>query len=427
MSILNEIHHKLALFLRKYYSNELLKGLFLFISVGLLYFIGIVLLEYFLWLSTSSRRVLFWAFVAIEVLLFIKFICIPLLYLFRLRKGIDHKEASKIIGNHFPSVGDKLLNFLQLSKDKTQSNLLLASIEQKGNDLKPIPFQMAISYKRNLKYAYYAAIPVVLILLVTIIGKMNLFTDSYKRVVDYQTAYTAPAPFEFLIANDSLKTLKGKSFTLEVQTQGSSIPQDIQIDIDGRQFFMENTGNGKHQYTFQQPIENTEFQLLAANVKSLPYELEVIPTPSLLSFEMTLNYPNYTGKTTDTIKSTGNATILEGTEIHWVFKAENTASVTMHLLDSTHILSRANHQFSLRQKIYNNTPYSVATSNDYLKNFEKLNFNLSVIKDKHPTIAVEEHIDSSAINRKIYTGAISDDYGINKLEVYYKNLENDSL
>jgi len=256
MSILREIHHKLALFLRKYYFNELLKGLFLFISVGLLYFIAVVLLEYFLWLSTTARRFLFWTFVSIEVLLFIKFICIPLLYLFRFRKGIDHTVASKIIGNHFPSVGDKLLNFLQLSQDKTQSDLLLASIEQKGNDLKPIPFQMAVSYKKNLKYAYYAAIPVLIILLVILIGKLDLFTDSYKRVVDYKTAYVPPAPFEFIITNDSLSTLKGKSFTLQVETSGNSIPEDIQIVLDEKRFFMEKTSATKYEYTFNQPLDN---------------------------------------------------------------------------------------------------------------------------------------------------------------------------
>src|SRR5699024_7817168 len=184
MNILTEIHHKLALFLRKYYLNELLKGLFLFIGVGLLYLICIVLLEYFLWLGTTGRFILFCLFVGVEILLFIKFICIPLLHLFKLRKGIDHKQASQIIGNHFPEVSDKLLNFLQLSQDKTQSQLLLASIEQKGIQLKPIPFQGAISYKKNLKYAYYATIPVLVIIVVLLIGKIDLFTQSYNRVVD---------------------------------------------------------------------------------------------------------------------------------------------------------------------------------------------------------------------------------------------------
>lgn len=427
MNILKEIHHKLALFLRKYYLNELLKGLFLFICVGLLYFICIVLLEYFLWLETTARLFLFWMFVGIEVLLFIKFICIPLLYLFKLRKGIDHKQASQIIGNHFPKVGDRLLNFLQLSQDKTQSDLLLASIKQKGHDLKPIPFQLAISYKKNLKYAYYAAIPILVIIVVLLIGKINIFTESYKRVVDYQTAYTPPAPFEFLILNDSLTTLKGNSFTLQVQTAGSSIPEDIQIIIGDKRFFMEKNKDGNHQYTFQQPVENTSFRLQATQVNSKPYKLRVIPTPSLLSFEMTLNYPNYTGKKTDTLKSTGNATILEGTEIHWAFNAESTQTIALELPDSLYKLSKTEKQFWLTKQIYNNTSYTVSTSNKYLKDYEKLNFNISVIKDKYPSISVKEHIDSSAINRKIYTGALSDDYGIKKLEVHYNAIDNDSL
>src|SRR5690606_13200527 len=71
--------------------------------------------------------------------------------------------------------------------------------------------------------------------------------------------------------------------------------------------------------------------------------------------------------------------------------------------------------------------YTVSTNNEFLKDYEKLNFNISVIKDKYPSITVKEHIDSTAINRKIYTGALSDDYGIKKLEVHYNAVGNDSL
>src|SRR5690606_22565779 len=125
--------------------------------------------------------------------------------------------------------------------------------------------------------------------------------------------------------------------------------------------------------------------------------------------------------------STGNASILEGTEVHWIYTSENTKQVSMNLLDSTHVLSKSQQQFSLKKRIFDNTSYTVATSNEYLTNFEKLNFNLTVIKDQYPTIKVKEHIDSSAINRKIYTGALSDDYAIEKLEIYYKSTENDQF
>lgn len=427
MNTLKEIHDKLARFLRKYYLNELLKGLFLFVCIGLLYMMCIVLLEYILWLSPLGRLILFWAFVGIEVVFLVKFIVVPLLYLFKLRKGIDHFKASQIIGDHFPEVNDKLLNFLQLSQNKAQSDLLVASIEQKGLELKPIPFQLAVSYKKNLKYAYYAAIPVFLLIAVILIGKISPFTASYKRMVDYTTAYSPPAPFEFLILNDSLKTIKGKPFTLQVQTAGTRIPEDIQIIVENQRFFMEKKENGTHQYTFQQPLESKQFRLTATQVSSKDYALEVIPTPSLLSFEMTLDYPNYTGKTTQTLKSTGNATIPEGTTVHWKFNTENTASIILELEDSLRQLTKTQQSFSLKSTIYNTTAYSVSTSNEHLKNHEKLAFKISVVKDRYPTISVKEHTDSTTINRKIYSGVLSDDYGIDKFEIHYRVKGSDSL
>ncbi len=104
------IQTKLEQFIRKYYTNELIKGALLFFSIGLLYFIFTLLIEHFLWLSPTARTVLFWMFIIVELTLFVRFIVLPLARLFKLKKGIDYKKASSIIGNHFPEVNDKLLN-----------------------------------------------------------------------------------------------------------------------------------------------------------------------------------------------------------------------------------------------------------------------------------------------------------------------------
>src|SRR5690625_7962050 len=111
------IQNKLEDFIRKYYTDELLKGSILFIAMGLLYFLVTLLIEYFLWLNSAGRLVLFWLFIVVELLLFIRFIVYPLSKLFRFRKGINHEQAAGIIGNHFPEVSDKLLNVIQLSQN----------------------------------------------------------------------------------------------------------------------------------------------------------------------------------------------------------------------------------------------------------------------------------------------------------------------
>ena len=80
----------------------------------------------------------------------------PLLKLLRLGAIISHEEASKIIGEHFPEIKDKLLNTLQLqgqlSVEGAGNDLLLASIERRTEELRPVPFVNAIDLKSNLVY-----------------------------------------------------------------------------------------------------------------------------------------------------------------------------------------------------------------------------------------------------------------------------------
>ena len=128
MSQFQIIKNKLEAFNKRYYTNELLKGAILFFAIGLLYFLFTLFVEYVLWLGTTARTILFWLFVLVELVLLAKFILLPLAKLFKLQRGIDYEDASKIIGRHFPEVSDKLLNVLQLQKDNSQSELLLAVV-----------------------------------------------------------------------------------------------------------------------------------------------------------------------------------------------------------------------------------------------------------------------------------------------------------
>jgi len=232
MSNFEAIQLKLEAFIKKYYTNELIRGIILFAAIGLLYFLFTLFVEYVLWLNSSARAILFWLFVLVELVLFAKFIAFPLFKLFKLQTGIDYLDASKIIGQHFPEVNDKLINVLQLQKASDQSELLLASIEQKSIELKPIPFSLAINFKHNVKYLKYEAIPVLILLFSFISGKMNWFSDSYERVVNYKTAYEPPAPFQFFVMNENLNAIESKDFTLTVTTEGEIAPENVQISIN---------------------------------------------------------------------------------------------------------------------------------------------------------------------------------------------------
>ena len=80
------IENKLALFYKKYYKNELIKGCIFFFSLGVLYLIITIYVESLLWLKPINRFVLFWLFIVIELLFFYKFILIPIIKLFKNNK-----------------------------------------------------------------------------------------------------------------------------------------------------------------------------------------------------------------------------------------------------------------------------------------------------------------------------------------------------
>jgi hypothetical protein len=199
----NSIYLKLEDFIKKFYTNELIRGIIFFIGFGLLYFLFTLFVEYFLWLKPIGRTFLFWTFVLVELFLLFRFILFPLFKLFRLQKGMDYKEASKIIGNHFSEVNDKLTNFLQLSENKEHSELLAASIEQKAFALQPIPFGNVINFHTNQKYLPLAIIPILFFLFFYLSGNSRIISQSFNRVVHINAPFLPPAPFQFVILNSN--------------------------------------------------------------------------------------------------------------------------------------------------------------------------------------------------------------------------------
>ena len=327
MDNFTNIQDKLLDFIRKYYSNEIIKGSILFLSFGLLYFIFTLFVEYFLWLPPVARTFLFWSFLLVEFGLLLKFILFPLFKLIGIQKGISPETASEIIGKHFKEIDDKLLNLIQLHNSKSQSDLILASIEQKSFELQPIPFKQAINFRVNINYLKFLAIPLAIWGIFFLSGNNYIFSDSLNRVVHYKTVYLPPAPFEFQILNEELIATEDVPFVLEVSTIGNVKPEDVKIIFNRETYYLNNKNSGEFFYEFEQPNNSFEFYLEANEVASRKYRIEVIKTPKIINFEMEVTYPDYLFKADDSIENTGNAVIPEGSKVTWKISTENTSEL----------------------------------------------------------------------------------------------------
>ncbi|WP_271855316.1 DUF4175 family protein [Patiriisocius marinus] len=419
MSSFSLIQQKLEQFIKKYYTNELIKGAILFFAIGLLWFLITLLLEYFLWLNPSGRTILFWTFVVVEAGLFVRFIAFPLMKLFKLQQGISNEDAATIIGSHFPQVSDKLLNVIQLNQNQRESELLAASIDQKAGEMQPVVFNQAVNFKKNAKYLKYAAIPLVIFGLVSLLGEKDTFSSSYERVVNYDTAYEPPAPFSFYVLNENLNAIENKPFTIQVRTEGEAVPENASVIYNGESYFLQQTAPGVFEYTFLQPYEDITFELKANKVTSKKYSLSVVKTPSLLGFEMILDFPSYTGRRDEVLKSTGNGTVPEGTRASWKVQTKNTDKVSLKLRDTSFLFSSKGDQFNFDKGIYSKLDYAITTSNSNLKEYENLSFTLNVIKDEYPEIDVQSKQDSLSSEIVYFLGDVSDDYGLTKLQLVY--------
>ena len=113
------------------------------------------------------RKVMFYSFVGVSSIALLGWVFLPLLRYFRLGSVISHEQAANIIGDHFTDVKDKLLNVLQLKKQSngiSHADLILASINQKSEEIKLVPFKAAIDLSKNRKYLRYALPPLLVFL-----------------------------------------------------------------------------------------------------------------------------------------------------------------------------------------------------------------------------------------------------------------------
>lgn len=422
---------KIDAFTRKYYINQIIRGAIYFVAIGLAAFLISVVLEYFGRFSTPVRAGLFFGLLIIFIGLFVRFILIPAFKLARLGKLISHEEASLIIGNHFPNINDKLLNTLQLKQqaDLTggDSSLLMASIDQRIDELQPIPFVAAVDFKENRKYLKYVVPPVLLAIILFIISP-SIIRDGSQRIVSYNTVYVPEAPFDFIVTNDSLKVPLNEDFTLRIETEGNYTPAVMSVDLGGKMFRLKNNTDGSFSYVFKNVRNAIPFQLSADGFYSPTYTLEVLPTPSIVNFNVDLNYPTYTGRKNESLNNTGNIRVPEGTLISWNFSTRNTQSLFMAFPDSSFKLeSAANQKFTYRRRVAQNQFYTVAALNEIIGGKDSIQYRIDVIKDAYPRIQVNETKDSTSTDRIYFSGSVSDDYGLTALNFIYTRRSADGI
>ena len=419
-----ELFEKLNKFVKRFYTNQLIKGGIYSIAVLTIFFLLFGTIEHFTQFGVGSRTFLFWTYLIINTSIAIKYIVIPLLHLLSFGKTLSHKQAAKIIGTHFTEVDDKLLNILELQEmSKADNALINASIQQKIKDIKPISFGNAINYSDNKKHAKWLLIPLAIILLFIISGKQYILTESSARILKHNTFFEPKAPFQYLVLNPKLEVIQYEDYTLEIEIVGNEIPSEVFIKIDGNSFRIKSNSNTTFEHLFKGVNADISFQFLAGGYHSNYYTLKALPQPKVVNLNAFLNYPNYTKIKDEVIKNNGDLIIPEGTIVQWDASLENTKNISLIFSKIKHQQS-TNNSFTYKRAFFSSTPYQIITQNEHQLS-DSLSYYIKVIPDAYPLIKVNQNFDSTNA-QFLFSGEIEDDYLLRKLTFNYRITSNDT-
>lgn len=414
---------QLKIYKRKYYLNKLARGGIFFGAVLLTVYLIFNSIEYTAHLNSIWRAALFFTFILLFFIVLIRWIIDPLVKINSNKQQISDEEAARQIGTYFPEVKDKLLNVLQLYHNDTFHNSLIsASIAQKTQQVSLVSFPLAIDLKQNIRYLKFLFFPA-LIALALLLFIPQLFSESTKRIVNFNREYKPVAPFTFELQNQDLIAFRNEDFPVDLLIQGSAIPDKVYINSAGRKFRMSPGDNGTFQYNFQNIQHTTFFSIEAAGFATNNYEIKVVDRPNLKNFSVFLDYPAYLNKKDIRLNNTGNLQVPEGTEINWKFSALATDSawITFTGDDTTHLLAKEiDGTFSHVNQASQSENYQINLRNRYSENKQEILYHLDVIPDQYPKITLEQFQDTTLYKFLVLGGNLSDDYGLTRLALFYK-------
>ena len=424
MNNYNQLLLKIDGFIRKYYLNKVIRGSIWLAGVFTLSYLFIVITEYYSYFGITTRSILFYSFIILQLALAWFLIIRHLVNYMRLGRIIGYERASEIIGNHFPEIKDKLLNTLQLKKQSGEhpnhNALINASIEQRILALAPIPFVSAIKISDNKKYLRYALLPFASMIIIAFAAP-SILTDGTERFINHNQFFKKKAPFEINILNKSLVALQGDNFDLNIKLTGDEIPSEMFLEDGMNMFKLDKKNIISFNYQFKNIQQNKKFKLIGGEFSTEEFEIVVKKKPTMLGTSVELIYPHYLNKENKKIKNPSDLSIPTGTIVKWSFTTAHVAAIDF-ILDHNKVSLQPiqDNKYAYQERILKSKVYRVFLQNDDHTSSDSLSYQIQVTSDEFPKIDLTERPDSANVSVVYFIGKASDDHGLSALNFHYE-------
>ncbi len=420
------VEGRLRHFINRYYRIKIFQGLIVTLSAGLLILLALIIFGNFRKIDTVTRNIGIIAGSALWLGILAIFILKPLARRMGWIRGLNFKEASNIIRQKHKSVEDRIINIIELTREKEGQNNKLYdyAIAQKTDNIRDINFDDAVSLR---KLGVFMARLAVLLAICT--GAFLFWPDFVKKGIGTIWAgneqIAAMKEIKFVILNDSLEVESGRDFLLRFRLVSEFPVENVAI-LMGSAVEKADPVGSDYEFLFKAVNSSIIFRIGANSMTSVEYELKTLKKPEIAGIQLKLIPPSYTGLESSVVEGDGNAEVPAGTRVIWTIRTVNTDELLMmDETDSVSLKGKGN-TWNFDKKIIKNTDYELICKN-INGLFINYSYKISLVKDLYPTIDISESADSTVSSDVYVQGIIQDDYGFSKLEVVENKLGKETV
>ena len=359
-----------------------------------------------------------------------------------LSTGTEDSTARRI-GAFFPSIRDRLLNALQLAKNAASDStvysaeLIDESLKDFSAEIQPLDFTQSVDTSRLPLYRRWLIISAGVSIL--IVGSFpTSFSGAAYRLIHMTREFASPPKYSFEVSPGNKEVVKGENIDIRVKVT-SLVPtfatRSTDIIIYRQQEEQENydemkvkpDSSGIYHAVFRTLRASTEYFARFEDAESEHYKLIVLDRPLIRSFHVKLDYPAYTKFPSRTMDEfVGDITALPGT------RATISGAASKSLMEA---FIQFGNNIKLPMAIYGekfSASFSVLTGNSYhlsvmdeerLSNIEPVQYQVKVIPDEYPTVAIVEpgrNIDIAGDQSLNLLLQAKDDFGFSSMRLGYR-------
>jgi hypothetical protein len=442
-SILTMLSHRLRLVRNKQNRVDLSSNTLIFLIGVIVTATVLIVTEILFELSRIGRTAISVSFIFLFLSVSGWIIGRPVLRLIGMLSSITEDTAARRIGAFFPSIRDRLINALQLAKNAASDStvysaeLIDESLKDFAEEIQPLDFTQSVDTSRLPLCRRWLMISAGISILIACLFPTS-FSDAAYRLIHFTREFAPPPKYLFEVSPGNKEIVKGENVAIRVKVISllpafALRPTDIKIyrQQEGQKNYDEikvkPDSSGIYHTAFQTLRASTEYFARITDAESEHYRLIVKDRPSIRSFHIRLDYPAYTKISPKTMDEfVGDVMALTGTRITisgTSSKSLKEASIQFETNTGLPLEIRGE-KFSASIPILADNSYHISiVDEEGLSNSEPVQYQIKVVPDEYPTIAIIEpgrNIDIAGDQSLNLLLQAKDDFGFSSMRLGYR-------